>query len=323
MSLTKISINNFRCFKNVDLQLSPGINFFFGKNGSGKTSILESVFIFSSGKSFKSSNLASLVNYENDKFTLKAFDNLKGYIVEIEKNKNKPISVLLNNKKITTSKLIKEFPCTPIHNNTFSFADAAPDFRRKLLDRSIFISEKSFSECWFSYYRSLKQRNSILKNKLFRDGVSINENIIEYVAKNIKTNVRELEGAIISLIAQSSFNRVEIDLELAKEIVNKFVKNTKREVSIDYIQKVVSEYFQMDIATLQSKTRKRHIVQARQLAMYFAKKFTKASLASIGSQIGKRDHATVLHACKTVDNLSFTDKQFRKYVEDLNQKLTL
>ena len=169
----------------------------------------------------------------------------------------------------------------------------------------------------------LETRISILNNKLFRDGVTIKYNIVEYVAKNIKTNVRELEGAIISLIAQSSFNRVDIDLELAKEIVNKFVKNTKREVSIDYIQKVVSEYFQMDVATLQSKTRKRHIVQARQLAMYFAKKFTKASLASIGSQIGKRDHATVLHACKTVDNLSFTDKQFRKYVEDLNQKLSI
>ena len=169
----------------------------------------------------------------------------------------------------------------------------------------------------------LETRISILKNKLFRDGVTIDYSIVEYVAKNIKTNVRELEGAIISLIAQSSFNRVDIDLNLAKEIVNKFVKNTKREVSIDYIQKVVSEYFQMDVATLQSKTRKRHIVQARQLAMYFAKKYTKASLASIGSQIGKRDHATVLHACKTVDNLSFTDKQFRKYVEDLNQKLSL
>ena len=169
----------------------------------------------------------------------------------------------------------------------------------------------------------LETRISILKNKLFRDGVTIGDHIIDYVAKNIKTNVRELEGAIISLIAQSSFNRVDIDLDLAKEIVNKFVKNTKREVSIDYIQKVVSEYFQMDVATLQSKTRKRHIVQARQLAMYFAKKFTKASLASIGTQIGKRDHATVLHACKTVDNLSFTDKQFRKYVEDLNQKLSL
>ena len=166
-------------------------------------------------------------------------------------------------------------------------------------------------------------RISILKNKLYRDGVNINDDIIEYVAKNIKTNVRELEGAIISLIAQSSFNKVEITQELAQDVVMKFVKNTKREVSIDYIQKVVSDYFQMDIETLQSKTRRRHIVQARQLAMYFAKKFTKASLASIGNQIGKRDHATVLHACKTVDNLTFTDKQFRKYVEDLSQKLTL
>ena len=166
-------------------------------------------------------------------------------------------------------------------------------------------------------------RVSILKNKLYRDGVEMPSDIVEYVAKNIKTNVRELEGAIISLIAQSSFNKKEVTIDLAKQVVEKFVKNTKREVSIDYIQKVVSDYFQMDVSTLQSKTRKRHIVQARQLAMFFAKKFTKASLASIGSQIGKRDHATVLHACKTVDNLSSTDKQFRKYVEDLTKKLSL
>jgi hypothetical protein len=105
-------------------------------------------------------------------------------------------------------------------------------------------------------------------------------------------------------------------------VVEKFVRNTKREISIDYIQKVVSDYFQMDVTTLQSKTRKRHIVQARQLAMFFAKKLTKASLANIGQQIGHRDHATVLHACKTVDNLAFTDKQFRKYVEDLTKKFS-
>ncbi|MCV6631328.1 MAG: chromosomal replication initiator protein DnaA [Flavobacteriaceae bacterium] len=164
-------------------------------------------------------------------------------------------------------------------------------------------------------------RISILKNKLYRDGVEMPEDIIDYVAKNIKTNIRELEGAIISLIAQASFNKKEITLELATQIVEKFVKNTKREVSIDYIQKVVSEYFEMNVETLQSKTRKRHIVQARQLAMFFAKKYTKASLASIGSQIGKRDHATVLHACKTVDNLAETDKQFKKYIDDLTKKL--
>jgi chromosomal replication initiator protein len=166
-------------------------------------------------------------------------------------------------------------------------------------------------------------RISIIKNKLYRDGVDMPEEIVEFLANNIKTNIRELEGAIISLIAHSSFNKKDITLDLAKKIVDNYVKNTKREVSIDYIQKIVSEYFQMDVETLQSKTRKRHIVQARQLAMFFAKKFTKASLASIGSQIGKRDHATVLHACKTVDNLASTDKQFNKYVEDINKKLTL
>ncbi|MET6990336.1 chromosomal replication initiator protein DnaA [Sediminicola arcticus] len=165
-------------------------------------------------------------------------------------------------------------------------------------------------------------RISILKNKLYRDGVEMEDDIVEYVAKHIKSNIRELEGAIISLIAQSSFNKKEVTIELAQLVVEKFVKNTKREVSIDYIQKVVSDYFEMDVATLQSKTRKRHIVQARQLAMFFAKKFTKASLASIGSQIGKRDHATVLHACKTVDNLAETDKQFKKYIEDLTKKFS-
>lgn len=165
-------------------------------------------------------------------------------------------------------------------------------------------------------------RIAILNNILYRDGVTLPEEAVEYVAKHIKTNIRELEGSIISLIAQSSFNKKEITVDLAKSIVDKFVKNVKKEISIDYIQKVVSNYFQMDVETLQSATRKRHIVQARQLAMYFSKKLTKSSLANIGSKIGKRDHATVLHACKTVDNLLATDKQFKKFVDDLSAKLS-
>ena len=166
-------------------------------------------------------------------------------------------------------------------------------------------------------------RYSILQNILYRDGVEMPDEIIEYVAKNIKSNVRELEGAVISLIAQSSFNKKEINLELTKAVVEKFVKHVKKEISIDYIQKVVSDYFQLDLETLQSKTRKRHIVQARQLAMFFAKKYTKSSLQNIGNQIGDRDHATVLHACKTVSNLSETDKQFKIYLSDLEKKLTI
>lgn len=166
-------------------------------------------------------------------------------------------------------------------------------------------------------------RVAIVNNILYRDGVEMPTDIIEYIAKSIKSNVRELEGAIISLIAQSSFNKKEVNLELAKNVVEKFVKNVKREISIDFIQQVVSEYFQVDLDLLQSKTRKRHVVQARQLAMFFAKKYTKSSLANIGSQIGDRDHATVLHACKTIDNLVETDKNFKKYVDDIQKKLSV
>ncbi len=167
----------------------------------------------------------------------------------------------------------------------------------------------------------LDTRKKIINNKLFQDGVEIEESIVDFVAQNIKTNIRELEGAIISLIAHSSFNKEEVDLKLAQRIVENYVHNSTKEISIEQIQKVVSSYFQMDVDTLQSKTRKRHIVQARQIAMFFAKKLTKASLASIGKQIGNRDHATVLHACKTVNNLSSTDKQFKKFVEDLDKRL--
>ena len=118
------------------------------------------------------------------------------------------------------------------------------------------------------------------------------------------------------MIAQSSLNKKAVNLDLAKQMIDKFVKNTAREVSIDYIQKVVSDYFNMPVELMKSKTRKREIVQARQISMYFSKKLTKSSLASIGMQCGGKDHATVLHACKTVNNLKDTDKHFRKYITD-------
>jgi len=169
----------------------------------------------------------------------------------------------------------------------------------------------------------LETRISILNNKLFKDGIEMPKEVIEYVAYSITSNIRELEGALISLLAQSSLNKKKITLDLAKQMIDKFVKNTTREVSIDFIQKVVCDYFDMPVELLKSRTRRREIVQARQLAMYFSKQFTKSSLATIGAQCGNKDHATVLHACKTVNNLSETDKRFKKYVEEIEKKLTL
>lgn len=166
-----------------------------------------------------------------------------------------------------------------------------------------------------------QMRKRILHAILYRDGVEMSEEIVDYIAQNVKTNIRELEGVNTSLMAEALFNKKEITLDLAKKAVDKIVKNIKKEITVEYIQEIVSEYFQLSIEELQSKTRKRHVVQARQLAMFFAKKYTKLSLANIGKSIGKRDHATVLHACKTVDNLNETDKQFRKFLSDLTTKI--
>ncbi|MGO1751799.1 MAG: helix-turn-helix domain-containing protein, partial [Psychroflexus sp.] len=117
------------------------------------------------------------------------------------------------------------------------------------------------------------------------------------------------------------FSRTEVSIDLAQQIVKNYVKKTSQQISIDRIQQVVSEYFQLDLELIQSKTRKRNIVQARQLAMSFSKRLTNNSLTSIGKQIGKRDHATVLHACKTVDNLKLTNKEFKKFYDDIDRKL--
>lgn len=166
-------------------------------------------------------------------------------------------------------------------------------------------------------------RLSILNYKIEKDGIEMPEDVLDYIAKSIKTNVRELEGSLNSIIAQATLNKKEITLELTQKTLSNFINNTRKEISIDYIQRTVCDYFKIPIDEIQSKTRKRDVVQARQLAMYFAKKFTKASLSSIGSQIGNRDHATVLHACKTVKNLSETDKVFRGYVEELSRKISV
>jgi chromosomal replication initiator protein len=155
------------------------------------------------------------------------------------------------------------------------------------------------------------------------DGLDMSKEVVKYVAYNITTNVRELEGALISLLAQSSLNRKEIDLELAKKVLRNFVKTSSKEITIDAIQKMVCEYFGVNYERLQQKTRKREIVQARQITMFLAKSFTKNSLKTIGEHFGGRDHTTVIHSCQTVKDLMDTDSVFRENVMEITQKVQL
>ncbi len=168
---------------------------------------------------------------------------------------------------------------------------------------------------------SYETRKAILIAKSFKDGIELPEDVLEFLATNIVGNIREIEGSLISLLAHATLNKETITLSLAQRVIESIVPVKNVEISLEKIQSVVCEYFGISAESLVSKTRKREISQARQIAMYLGRNLTKKSLAVIGSEIGGRDHATVLHACNTVSDLIETDRNFKQYVTDLERQL--
>ena len=164
-------------------------------------------------------------------------------------------------------------------------------------------------------------RKSILKSKIYRDGLEIPENVVDFIAENVVDNVRDLEGVLISLLAHSTLTNLPIDISLAEKVISRIVNITPKVMSVEFIRDTVCDYFKLSLDAISTKSRKMEVVQARQIAMYFSKMLTKNSLSSIGMHIGKRDHATVLHACKKVEDLIETDKHFRKDVEEIEERL--
>ena len=164
-------------------------------------------------------------------------------------------------------------------------------------------------------------RRKIIVDKLSRDGIVLTEDMLDFLASEVKTNVRELIGVINSVIAYSTIYKSDLSLELLKETINKIAANQKKVINIPYIQDVVCEYFGIQREQLLSKTRKREIALPRQLAMYFAKEFTNATFTKIGEEMGGKDHSTVMYACDTIKDVSKIDKELKKYVKELTEKI--
>ncbi|WP_099464063.1 MULTISPECIES: chromosomal replication initiator protein DnaA [Parabacteroides] len=163
----------------------------------------------------------------------------------------------------------------------------------------------------------LDLRKKILKNKINHDGIVIPDEVFNFIANNVTENVRDLEGILVSLMANAVINNKEIDLSLTKRVVSQAVRLEKKQMSVQSIQEIVCKYFNLDQSTIQTNSRKREIVQARQITMYLAKKYTDCSFSHIGKIVGKKDHATVLHACKTIKDQIETNKSFCSSVEEI------
>ncbi len=164
---------------------------------------------------------------------------------------------------------------------------------------------------------------AIIHNKMESDGIEIPSEVAEYLAYSVDTNLRDMEGVLNSLIFHATLLKKKIDLDLAKEVLRNIVKEIQADVSVDFIQKMVAEYFKVDIESLKAKVKKREIVIPRQLAMYFCKRYTQLTLALIGENFGGRDHSTVIHALESVEDMMKTDANFKNSVDELSKKLKL
>ncbi|MDR0744283.1 MAG: chromosomal replication initiator protein DnaA [Tannerella sp.] len=167
----------------------------------------------------------------------------------------------------------------------------------------------------------LELRKRILRNKINHEGLEIREDVFEFISENVTENVRDLEGILVSLIANSVITNKEIDLTLTKQVISQTVRLEKKQLTIKKIQEIVCRYFNLDEALILTKSRKREIVQPRQITMFLAKKYTESSFAHIGKVVGGKDHATVLHSCKMVKEQIEISKSFRLTMEAIERCL--
>ncbi|NBC85942.1 MAG: chromosomal replication initiator protein DnaA [Bacteroidetes bacterium] len=169
----------------------------------------------------------------------------------------------------------------------------------------------------------LETRIAILQRKAEDDGIELDQEVIEFIAHNIKSNIRELEGALIRLLAHATLHQRDLDLALAKEVLRDLMQDMQVNLTIEEIQRIVCDYLDIPEDLVRAKTRKREVVRARQIAMYFSKKLTQHSLKTIGLHFGGRDHSTVIHANNTVEDQIETDDQFASMVEEIGRKIEL
>ncbi len=169
----------------------------------------------------------------------------------------------------------------------------------------------------------LETRIAILLKKSSDDGVELSHEVVEFIAANITSNIRELEGCLISLLARASLENKKIDLDLARNVVRSIVGEVKTHITIDEIQRVVCEHLSIPPDLLRAKTRKQEIVTARQIAMYLSKELTNSSLKTIGLHFGGRDHSTVIHAYQTVEDTMKEDPKMKSMVHQLKSKLEI
>ncbi|MEE9442560.1 MAG: chromosomal replication initiator protein DnaA [candidate division Zixibacteria bacterium] len=168
----------------------------------------------------------------------------------------------------------------------------------------------------------LETRMAILNRKVEAEYIIVGEDVISYIADSVTTNIRELEGSLIRILAYASLRGEELNLEMAERVLSDTFRTRKKIISIKAIKRKVSDSFDVEIDMLSARKKTQNIVLARQVAMYLSRNLTGNSLKSIGDAFGGRDHSTVIHACNLIEKMNLSDSGFRRRLESIQNSLS-
>ncbi len=324
------SNNQFARAASLAVAKSPGQTTFnplviYGGVGLGKTHLIQAI-----GNSVKYQGKAKRVLYvSSEKFTIDFIDSIQNNKTTEFSNTYRNVDVLLvddiqffTNKERTQEEFFHTF--NTIHQNGKQIvltSDRPPKELKGIEER--LISRFQWGLVTDIQIPDLETRIAILQKKAEENKLALHKDIINLFATNITSNIRELEGSLIRLLAASSLQGQDITLGLAKSVLKELRLDRKIDLSVEDIQRIVSNYFSISEDQIRAKNRKKEVAIARQISMYLSKKMTNNSFKTIGLHFGGRDHSTVIHAIKTVEQLKKKDKKIKEDLKSLQRKIDI
>ncbi len=327
-SLVVGDFNQFACAASMAVAEAPGLTkynplFIYGGTGLGKTHIVQAI-----GNSILESFPTKKVMYAtSEKFTSDFIAAISDRSISDFTRVYRDVDVLIiddiqffTGKESTQEQFFHTF--NTLHHQGKQIiltSDRPPKEIRGLEER--LLSRFSWGLVTDLQAPDLENRTAILHKKIESEGVSLPDNVIRFIADKITTNIRELEGALIRVLAYASLKSVTVDLELAQKVLSDNISSRKKEVTIELIQRKTAEFFHIDPEMMKAKKKTSEIALARQAAMYLSRSLTDSSLKVIGAAFGGRDHSTVIHACDLIAKKMSLDPAFRDKIDRLSAML--
>lgn len=307
---------------------NPGISynplFVYGESGLGKTHLLQAI-----GNEIFAANPGSVIRYVHtldyvtdvvQAFAQKSFDHFKNYYRSIDVLLIDDIQFISGNKVRTQEEFFYVFnSLVDSKKQIVITCDTFPKSIQGLNAR--LVSRFDWGLTVAIEPPELEMRVAILKKKAASENVTLADDVAFLIAKNLRSNVRELEGALNRIIAYAGFHGKAITIDVAKEGLKDILSATNRHLTIEHIQKTVADFYRIKVADMYSQRRTRSVVRPRQVAMWLAREITDRSLPEIGDAFGGRDHTTVIHACRTINDLKINDQTLANELHVLMQTI--